>query len=92
MIYLVGAGATNPASADGSVTAGLNTLALGPATVTIGGITVPASYAGGAPGAIAGLTQVNAVVPGNISPGSAVPVTVQFGGFQTQSGVTLVVQ
>lgn len=91
MIYLVGAGATSPSSADGSVTPGVNTLALQPVTVTIGGIQTQAIYAGGAPGAVAGLTQINAVVPANVTPGPNVPVSIQIGSFQTQAGVTMVV-
>ncbi|HKE25871.1 MAG TPA: BACON domain-containing carbohydrate-binding protein [Bryobacteraceae bacterium] len=91
MIYLIGAGATSPASADGSVTAGINALALQPVTVTIGGIPAQVQYAGGTPGAVAGLTQINAVVPAGVTPGSNVPVSIQMGSFPTQAGVTMAV-
>ena len=92
MIYLIGAGVTYPPSTDGSITAGQNILALQPVTVTIGGIPAQVQYAGGAPGAVAGLTQINAVVPANAPTGANVPLTIQIGSWQTQPGVTLVVQ
>ena len=92
MIYLIGAGPTVPASADGSITAGPNKLAQQPVTVTIGGMAAQVTYAGGTPGAVAGLTQINAVVPANAPTGSSVPVTIQIGSGQAQPGVTLVVQ
>jgi uncharacterized protein (TIGR03437 family) len=92
MIYCIGMGQTNPASADGAVTAGPNALAIQPVTVTIDGIPAPVSYFGGAPGAVAGLTQINATVPANAHTGANIPVTVQVGSYQAQAGVTMVVQ
>ncbi len=91
MIYCIGMGQTNPASADGAVTAGQNTLAIQPVSVTIDGIPAKVDYAGGAPGAVAGLTQINAEVPANAHTGP-VSVTIQIGSYQTQPGVTMVVQ
>jgi len=49
-------------------------------------------YAGGAPGAVAGLTQINAQVPASVTPGSAVPLVVQIGTVQSQTGITIAVQ
>jgi len=89
MIYLIGAGATSPASADGSVTPAANALALQPVTVTIDGIPAQVPYSGGAPQAVAGLTQINAVVPSNARTGVPIPVSVQIGAWQTQAGVTM---
>jgi hypothetical protein len=63
-----------------------------PVTVTIGGIPTQVNYAGGAPPAVAGLTQINAVVPENAPTGTTVSVTVQAGNWQSQPGVTMVVE
>jgi uncharacterized protein (TIGR03437 family) len=48
-------------------------------------------YAGGAPGAIAGLTQINAQIPAGVTPGAAVQVVVQIGVWKSQTGVTIAV-
>jgi uncharacterized protein (TIGR03437 family) len=49
-------------------------------------------YAGGAPGEIAGLMQINAVIPRDIQTGNAVPVLVTVGSGTSQLGVTMVVR
>jgi uncharacterized protein (TIGR03437 family) len=61
-------------------------------TVTIGGIGARLSYSGGAPQALAGLTQINAEVPAGVTPGTSVPVVVQVGNWQSQPGVTMSVK
>jgi uncharacterized protein (TIGR03437 family) len=61
-------------------------------SVTIGGQTVTPIYAGGAPGNVAGLMQVNFQVPSGIQTGSAVPVVVQVGNTSSQAGVTVAVR
>jgi uncharacterized protein (TIGR03437 family) len=60
--------------------------------VTFGGIAAVVQYAGQAPGEIAGLTQVNAVVPQGAVAGPAVPLVVGFGGAQSQAAVTIAVK
>ena len=60
--------------------------------VTIGGIAATVQYAAQAPGEIAGLTQVNALVPQEIAVGPTVPVVVGIGGVQSQVGVTIAVK
>ena len=94
-IYCTGGGLTNPANSDGAITGSSTPLPLlvtQPVTVTIGGLNAQVVYAGGAPGEIAGLTQINAIVPAGVTPGRAAPVVVQIGTFQSQNGVTLAVQ
>ena len=91
-IYATGGGATKPQLSDGAVTGADLPLLTQPATVTIGGIDAPVSYAGGVPGAVAGLTQINALVPNSIAPGNAVPVVVTIGGTASTPGVTLAVK
>ena len=62
-----------------------------PVTVTIGGATVPASFAGLSPGFAVGLYQVNFVVPAGITAGNNVPVSVTVAG-QTSPVVTIAVR
>jgi uncharacterized protein (TIGR03437 family) len=90
-IYATGEGQTSPAGVTGSVTQSNTTTPLLPVTAKIGGIGATVQYAGSAPGEVAGLLQVNAVIPQGISPGSAVPVTVSVGGIASQARVTIAV-
>ena len=99
-LYATGEGLTWPAGIDGKpATVPLpmpsqTTYALTPQpiAVTIGGQTVNPEYAGGAPGEIAGLMQINVRIPQNITPGNAVPVTVGVQGYSTsQPGVSIMV-
>ena len=53
-------------------------------SVTIGGIGAIVTYAGTAPG-FAGLNQVNALVPANVPPGAAVPVSMSIGGLNSNT-------
>jgi len=92
VIFCTGGGVTDPASADASITAAPAPLLSLPYSVTIGGQNAVVQYAGGAPATVAGLTQINAVVPAGISPGSSVPVVVTIGGVPSPTGVTLAVQ
>jgi len=95
-IFLTGGGVTNPASTDGWITTTIDgqlpLLVTQPVTVTIGGVASPQiNYSGGAPGSVAGLTQINAVVPESVTPGSAVPLVIGIGTWQSQSGITIAV-
>ena len=95
MIFCTGGGATLPASQDGGITTGdpkQLPLLTGKVSVTIGGLPAAVSYSGGAPGAVAGLTQINAQVPAGVVPGSEVPVVVQVGEARSQSRVTIAVR
>jgi uncharacterized protein (TIGR03437 family) len=90
-IFATGGGITNPASQDGAVTAGLFPLATVP-TVTIDGVPAKVEFAGAAPGAVAGLTQINVDVPTSITPGIALAVVVKIGNFSSNSSVTIAVK
>ncbi|MGA3017523.1 MAG: IPT/TIG domain-containing protein [Bryobacteraceae bacterium] len=89
-LFLTGTGQTSPPSVDGQLTPDAKELVAATVTVTIGGKTVTPSFAGGAPGIVAGLTQVNVQIPSGLTAGS-VPVSVQVGSVSTQPGVTIVV-
>jgi uncharacterized protein (TIGR03437 family) len=91
MIYCTGGGVTNPPSVDGSIT-GVPPELTQPVSVTIGGVDAPVAYKGAAPTAIAGLTQINAVVPQGVTPGPAVPIVLTIGGVSSQTGVTVSVK
>jgi uncharacterized protein (TIGR03437 family) len=60
--------------------------------VAIGGQDALVQFAGSAGNAVAGLFQVNAVVPQTVTPGTAVPIAISVGGVASQSGVTIAVQ
>ena len=90
-LYLTGAGQTSPAGVTGKVSPRLQDGAPGPLlapVVTIGGLAADWNYAGAVPGRIEGLMQINVQIPSAVSPGD-LPVTVSFGGAQTQPGVTV---
>jgi uncharacterized protein (TIGR03437 family) len=91
-IYATGQGPISPAGVTGSVTQFKTKARVLPVTVTIGGMGAAVRYAGSAPGEIAGLLQVNAVIPQGVGPGSAVPVTLKIGENASQAGVTMAVK
>jgi uncharacterized protein (TIGR03437 family) len=91
-IYATGEGQTSPAGITGSVTPSSTKAPLLPVTVKIGSIGASLPYAGSAPYEVAGVLQVNAVVPPGVAPGSNVPVTVSVGGMVSQAGVTVAVK
>jgi uncharacterized protein (TIGR03437 family) len=62
-----------------------------PVTVTVGGVEARVLYAGGAPGLVVGVWQLNVEVPLNIAAG-VVAVRVQVGGETSPEGVTVAVQ
>ena len=88
-LFLTGTGQTNPASLNGQLTPDLNSVAAN-VTATVGGKNVTVQYAGGAPGSVAGLTQVNLLIPSGLTAG-LVPVVVQVGSVSTQPGITIAV-
>ncbi len=89
-LYATGTGQTNPPGTDGELTTVPFPLVALPVTVTIGGQSVTQSFAGNAPGIVAGVTQINVPIPNGL-PAGPVPVVVKVGGVATQAGVTIVV-
>jgi len=101
LIYATGLGdlavpASGTPLVNGAVATGALLVADNTVRVDIAGQPAVVSYAGATPGAVAGLVQINAIVPPTVTTGSAVPITVSVGSAQTarrsQPGVTLVVQ
>jgi uncharacterized protein (TIGR03437 family) len=91
-IYATGGGQTTPASITGTIAGGSPNPTVLPVTATIGGADAPVTYHGSAPGEVTGLLQVNAVVPSASPPGPAVPILINVGGGQSQSGVTVAIK
>lgn len=85
VLYATGGGATTPASQDGVLTAPPYPTPDLPVSVTIEGVTAQVTYAGPAPGLVAGVMQINVVVPETawVAPFDQVVVTV--GTFPAQA-------
>jgi uncharacterized protein (TIGR03437 family) len=89
-LYATGGGQTDPASATGSVSPSAAPTVL-PVTVTIGGLDAPVQYHGAAPTEVAGLIQINAVIPTG-APADAVPVIITVAGRPSPPAVSLAVR
>jgi uncharacterized protein (TIGR03437 family) len=79
VLYLTGEGLTS-APADGKPAGIPLPVPLAPVTATIGFKPATVAYAGGAPGFVAGLMQINVVVPGDLQANGSVPLQVMVGG------------
>ena len=92
VIYCVGLGAVAPTvqAGDPSPSSPLASVP-GTVTVTIGGQSTPASFAGLTPG-FAGLYQINAALPGGIAAGSQVPITISVAGKSSGGNVFIAVK
>jgi uncharacterized protein (TIGR03437 family) len=62
-----------------------------PVAVTIGGVPAVVEYAGGAPGLVAGVLQVNVRIPDGV-PSGDLPVVLKIGDALSQEDVTVAVQ
>jgi uncharacterized protein (TIGR03437 family) len=91
-IYATGEGQTVPASVTGSVTDNDTKHPKLPVSVQIGDADAQVMYAGSAPEAVAGLFQVNAMVPHSAPSGAAIPVRLKVGDSQTETGVTIAIR
>jgi uncharacterized protein (TIGR03437 family) len=89
-IYATGEGQTSPAGVDAKPAQPPLPQPLLPITVTIGGQLVIPQYAGGAPGEVAGVLQVNAQIPNSIQPGNAVQVVLKVGNSPSQTATIAV--
>ncbi len=94
-IFATGGGETRPAGVDGRVASPvfgpIPSQALG-VSVTIGGVAAEVQYAGAAPSLVAGVMQVNAVVPAGAPVGSAVPVVLTVGGVSSPASATVAIR
>jgi uncharacterized protein (TIGR03437 family) len=91
-LYATGEGQTTPAGVDGKPASAPYPYPNLPVTVTVGGQNAFVQYAGGAPGEVAGLMQVNVQIPTGIATGNSVPVVVRVGSVSSPGGVTIAVR
>jgi uncharacterized protein (TIGR03437 family) len=93
VLYATGAGQLSPAGVGGTVVSAdhlpVPVLAV---SVQIGGIDAKVLYAGGAPGIVEGVLQVNVQVPAGTPAGPGVPVVLRVGDRWSQQGLTLAIQ
>jgi len=92
LLYATGEGLSEPAGVDGRLASDPLPRPRAAVTVRIGGVGAEVLYAGGAPGLVAGVIQINARVPAASLSGPAVPVSITAGGARSQSGVTLAIE
>ncbi len=100
-VFMTGGGITAPASTTGEIMPPPGTVLswlAAQVTCSIGGIPAGFSYAGGAPGLVAGLVQVNIQIPDNAPSGPEVPLVISFESSDksvissSQDGVTIAIQ
>ena len=92
VLFATGEGQTFPAGEDGTLTGAQTARPVLPVRVTIGGREGLVLYAGGAPGLVAGVFQVNVRVPADVAAGNAVAVVLQVGENSSANGVTLAIR
>jgi uncharacterized protein (TIGR03437 family) len=91
-IFGTGEGQTNPGGLDGQPDgAPAPTPLAQPVTATVGGAAAKVISAGGVPGLVAGVFEIDVQIPPGAAAGNAVPVVITVGGKTTQSNVTLAV-
>jgi IPT/TIG domain. len=91
-IFATGEGQTTPVGSDGKLAVSPLPKPILPVTVTIGGFDAPVTYAGGAPGLVAGVIQINARIATQVQPGDSIPVILKIGGVTSQTGITIAVR
>ena len=92
-VYATGEGQTNPPGVDGKPDGSPAPVpAAQPVTAMVGGLPANVVYAGGAPGLVAGVLQVNVQIPQSAMTGGAVPITISVGGVVSQANVTLAIK
>src|SRR5579884_528379 len=90
-IFVTGQGPTTPPALTGQLAQPPYAAPLQTPTVKIGGITAKTIFVGLAPN-LAGLLQIDAVVPMDVAPGPDVSLEISMGTASTQTGVTLAVR
>jgi uncharacterized protein (TIGR03437 family) len=91
MLFATGAGQTDPPGTDAQPAGTILPKPLLPVSVQIAGLDAPVVYAGAAPGLIAGMLQVNCLIPEGAPDGFTVPVVITVGSASSQTGATLAI-
>lgn len=92
VLYATGEGQTDPAGVDGKPAAPPLPAPLLTVSVMIGGVNAGVEYAGGAPGLVAGVMQINVRIPASAPTGDAIPIQLHIGSASSQAAVTLAVK
>jgi len=92
VLFATGEGQTLPSGQDGVLAGGDIPRPALPVRVLIGGKGSQVLYAGGAPGLVSGVFQVNVRVPEDVNAGDAVEVILQIGENSSIAGATLSVR
>jgi uncharacterized protein (TIGR03437 family) len=90
-LFATGEGQTTPSGVDGRLVMTPLPQPILPVTVTVGGIPAIVQYAGGSPGEVAGLMQLNVRIPGGVQPGGYVPVILRVGDAESGPGTWIAV-
>jgi uncharacterized protein (TIGR03437 family) len=85
VFYATGAGQTNPAGVDGSFASAPFPVPTQKVSLTIAGVQANLLYQGAAPLEIAGLLQINAVVPSGLAPSDTAPLVLTIGNAASQT-------
>jgi len=92
ILYATGEGLTDPAGVDGALAAEPLPRPLSEIRVSIDGLNAEVLYAGGAPGLVAGVVQINVRVPATARSGERTPVSFTAAGRRSPAGVSLAIQ
>lgn len=84
--YATGTGIMTPLPMDGAVVGTPLPQSKAVVTAKIGGVTAPVLYAGGAPGIVAGVMQINVKIPA-VAAGAKNALTITVGGVTSQTGL-----
>ena len=90
-VYGTGAGITAPVGVDGAITPAIQYPSNAKVTALIGGQPMTVLYAGGAPGLLSGVMQVNILIPVD-SPTGFQPLVVLVNGVPTQANTMVSIQ
>ena len=88
VLFGTGEGQTLPGGQDGTLTGAETARPVLPVRVIVGGKEGLVLYAGGSPGLVSGVFQINVRVPADVA-GDQVPVVMQIGEISSAPGVTL---
>jgi uncharacterized protein (TIGR03437 family) len=91
VLYATGLGTMVPNMADGELAAPPYPRPANPFTVRIGDRVASVTYGGSAPGLVAGLVQLNVIVPPDLAPG-IVPVSIEAAGARSGRNVSLAIR
>lgn len=90
MVYGTGFGSLQTLVPDGQPVNGAILLAI-PVSATVGGVPAKVTYAGSAPGLMAGVTQINVQVPEGLPSNPYTPIVLSIGSHSTPLGVTVAI-